>query len=1001
MQISDGGGAGVAATLPTPASGPTGGDDPGSSAAASASPAAATAPTNDTPSTPASTPTSDNYTPTGEEDDSGGGSTPNLGSWLNQGVSSAVNAVTTAEQPTVGQMGGDGATGGTPAASGSASGSGAGVRAQSTGSASGSGSGASAQASAQQSAIDKQNQQLSQFPSSQNADGTISYTLPDGNTITVDPQSGASTSQTPMGNTINSVINQNGSTTQTDSDGARTTFNTNGDTTTVHPGVSTTYTSHDTGETTTSYEDGTTIVRHADGSTTTTSPDGNVENTVHNANGSVTSKDSDGSVTTVDPNGVQTVVKPGGYSTQTYPNGFKMSQFPDGTQMLEAPNGDRQVTNPDGSTHVEYGTRLASRVVSQLPDQVQSQFQQWQQLHPDAANQALARYQGELQDPSKTPQQATQDFLKSVGSAYRDFSGGGESFSFFDTPGKPIRDMLQQAGAPGWLQTIAGGTADLGFGAALTMGTSIAADGIDAGDLALTTLTGGAGSIAASKTAQALGAPQPVQDLAGLLGGVAGGYGAAAMSGAGAAEDGAIGAELPGGGTEVPTPQLDAPGVIDLMQNPDGSWSLPAEEAGGAGSSPAPVSTAPAATGGLPSDLPALPPGASEPLGIPMDDGAGALVSPTAAAGAPVGPTAEPGASVPIDDGAVVPVPVDDGAGAPVPLDAGAGAPGPVDDGAGVPVPVDDGAGASGQPGEVVGYGFPGGDPAQTGAQFYAAPWRTAAAEPVDPFVAAQKIVQSAGKNDLFHATNSAALPGIEQAGGLVPAAELGNHGLTRLSGEGDAFSGRAAPKTFISAGQGPSGLGTALAYADQALAEPYNLSGLTDAQIQSRIDDLHQILSQDLTDAPKGIGNVVDRPHLESYLRQLETEQALRQSMPEVPGKFPVLFHMNGEGLPVQSITNLPGEVTVNSSVPFSTNLKSAFAPTTKLSELSAWVERVLGPDNGVQVLPLESLGQAAGASAKAQEARDFVNGNLVSLNEYVQFMLGYLKTHLFGESR
>jgi hypothetical protein len=460
MMITDtGGGAAPASASTTPVA--------IESAANEANPPASLASSDPTPGATDTTPSvaapSDSYTPQPPDDATQAGSTPNFDSWL-----------------------GDDASNGPPAANSSPAG--APTEQPDT--------------SAHDTAVSTQNQQLSQFPSSTNADGTISYSLPDGSTITVSSD-GSSNIDTPMGTRVRSVINPNGSSTQTSDDGTSETFDTNGDTTTVTPGVSTSYYSHASGATTTSYEDGTTITRQPDGSVTTEAPDGSVSTQVTNANGSKTTTDSDGTVTTVDPNGTRTVIKPGGYSTQTGTNGVSVSQFPDGTQLVEGPTGDQVVTAPNGTTTSVRGTKLAQQALGYLPTSVQ---QALDGIDPSVRQIYLQQYQANLENPSIGPKEATSQFVNTLDDQLH--GGVQDVGSVFGIPGIIASSLAKDAGAPAWLQQVTGLTANL-----------LPAVVLGPGDLAENLLAAGAGLAGgqlAARGGQALGLPA---DISAALGG--------------------------------------------------------------------------------------------------------------------------------------------------------------------------------------------------------------------------------------------------------------------------------------------------------------------------------------------------------------------------------------------------------------------------------------------------------------------------------------------------
>ncbi|MDC0711249.1 hypothetical protein POL68_22455 [Stigmatella sp. ncwal1] len=209
----------------------------------------------------------------------------------------------------------------------------------------------------------------------------------------------------------------------------------------------------------------------------------------------------------------------------------------------------------------------------------------------------------------------------------------------------------------------------------------------------------------------------------------------------------------------------------------------------------------------------------------------------------------------------------------------------------------------------------------------------------------------------LYHSTSSAALAGLKQTGGLVPASMLQKEGIQRVTGEGDQFSASAGEKNFISFGQGAEGLGTARAYFRITESSPQFSPHLhSDSALEKEIGQAKKLLKD--WNLPEGrvIGDMVDKPRIESRLRQLESEQALRKNMPSAPPPYPILFELDGKDLGAQPMGMAPGEAAVHGPALFKDHLQRVFVPGDKVAEMKGHLQDMLGPDHPVQVIPFEA---------------------------------------------
>lgn len=218
-------------------------------------------------------------------------------------------------------------------------------------------------------------------------------------------------------------------------------------------------------------------------------------------------------------------------------------------------------------------------------------------------------------------------------------------------------------------------------------------------------------------------------------------------------------------------------------------------------------------------------------------------------------------------------------------------------------------------------------------------------------------IIAGADSNALFHATHSEALEGIIEAGGLVPSSDLEELGIERVSGEGSSSTPNGGKRPFISFGAGQEGLGSSLKYAETLLDPPASYARLSPEELSTRIQDYRTMLDHEdmgkLAESElPGVDNVIG-----GRLEEMELEMERRQALPRQNEPFPILFGVRGNDLEKTPSSDVPGEVRVDSRVPFNSTLESAFAPEDRLPELRARLEELLGPDHGVEVLPLETL--------------------------------------------
>lgn len=143
-------------------------------------------------------------------------------------------------------------------------------------------------------------------------------------------------------------------------------------------------------------------------------------------------------------------------------------------------------------------------------------------------------------------------------------------------------------------------------------------------------------------------------------------------------------------------------------------------------------------------------------------------------------------------------------------------------------------------------------------------------------------------KQMTFHGTGSSMLDGLARTDGkILPAAELHRRGLAPTTGEGSKFTPVDGHKEFVSVGEGESGFGTSLAYADalQNLAH-YNPQLLSDAQLTSHIERLEKIVANFDSVKLEVQGDfrqlaAREKGHFSSELEKLKREVKRRANLP------------------------------------------------------------------------------------------------------------------------
>lgn len=254
-----------------------------------------------------------------------------------------------------------------------------------------------------------------------------------------------------------------------------------------------------------------------------------------------------------------------------------------------------------------------------------------------------------------------------------------------------------------------------------------------------------------------------------------------------------------------------------------------------------------------------------------------------------------------------------------------------------------------------------------------------------------------------YHTTWSPALPGIKQAGSILPYLALEAHGIKRVSGEHDQLDSLPILRNHINVGKGSPGLGTVIAYADfYTSLYRYNQRLLTDEQLQQEYELLRQLTDEREWEVnyclvyliekeiehkiewnsrgPRNWnpldGNRIRAEHwkalLESELqrRELQESDCLEEEMP-----YPVVFAIDPKLVTLigASDSGLPGDCRLQEAL-----IESAvrmFVPRERLKEAEQWLRETYKAssklDFSEMVIPLERLKELAVNDSVIEQAR------------------------------
>jgi hypothetical protein len=254
-----------------------------------------------------------------------------------------------------------------------------------------------------------------------------------------------------------------------------------------------------------------------------------------------------------------------------------------------------------------------------------------------------------------------------------------------------------------------------------------------------------------------------------------------------------------------------------------------------------------------------------------------------------------------------------------------------------------------------------------------------------------------------FHGSNSDMLDGLKNTDGeVLSAKDLEARGITPKTGEGDAFSGRAGPKDFVSVGEGGPGMGTSLAYADDAFRmTQYNPQVYKIDELKAAIDQLEGVIANYDNIAahlPQGIGK--SKEQFVNRLKELQAEWNLRQALPKDSPRylggqgnqsnFPILFEFDAAGLASRSRGLPPGQMLggegwIYQAIDLKTRLVRVYVPEANRAETIARLEEILGHGN-FEVISLEGALQGLRSGGGVAATKDATAQGLSELQKYFE---------------
>jgi hypothetical protein len=231
-----------------------------------------------------------------------------------------------------------------------------------------------------------------------------------------------------------------------------------------------------------------------------------------------------------------------------------------------------------------------------------------------------------------------------------------------------------------------------------------------------------------------------------------------------------------------------------------------------------------------------------------------------------------------------------------------------------------------------------------------------------------------------YHGTGSSMLDGLAKTDGqIVPAAELQQHDVERTTGEGTRFLSDLSERGHVSVGDGESGFGTAMAYADATNSMAHhNPRLLSDVDLQANIDRLqlivanHDSIKNDLSPAFAGV-YTRGKDRFSAELQKLQQEAATRVDLPAdspvrtggqtTADNHPILFEFDMSNAttaqtpkPKKPGLALSGEVSVHGAIDLKTTISRAYVPAEHVHDVEQKLAQVLGHQD-FEVVPTEAV--------------------------------------------
>ena len=234
-----------------------------------------------------------------------------------------------------------------------------------------------------------------------------------------------------------------------------------------------------------------------------------------------------------------------------------------------------------------------------------------------------------------------------------------------------------------------------------------------------------------------------------------------------------------------------------------------------------------------------------------------------------------------------------------------------------------------------------------------------------------------------YHGSGSSMIDGLAKTDGqILPAAELERQGLTPKTGEGSKYTGQGGPKEFVSVGEGESGMGTAMAYADATKSmSHYNPQLLSDVELSANIKRLEyveanfdSVKNEVNRDSYFGSFGVREKKHFSEELQKLQREATRRVKLPPdspvrkggsmTADNHPILFEFDMSNVNIKPVPRmgvkkggmLGGEASVNGAIDLKATVRRVYVPAEHIQEVEQKLAQVLG-HHDFEVIAMEAV--------------------------------------------